>query len=152
MRGFGSFRALLFGVHERIGPAHCVLVGAPPFPRPSDIRECGHLCERYIGFAEAGVLAVSCANLTFCGNKCDFRAVHRSVLCRSWRELSNEYLLFTCKFGFDTAENGPLKVCQKLAKSLRMKVRKNIGRRSRRPRRRRARLLRVRPPRRTPSR
>ena len=29
---------------------------------------------------------------------------------------SNEYLL--AKFGVDTAENGPLKVCQKLAKSL----------------------------------
>ena len=60
----GSFHALLFGVHERIGPAHFVLVGAPPFPRPSDICECGRLCERYRGFAEAGVLAVSCENLT----------------------------------------------------------------------------------------
>ena len=30
-------------------------------------------------------------------------------------ELSNEYLLV--KFGFDTAENGALKVCQTLAKS-----------------------------------
>ena len=39
--------------------------------------------------------------------------------CRSRQELSNEYLL--AKFGVDTAENGPLKVCQnyvfKLAKS-----------------------------------
>ena len=35
--------------------------------------------------------------------------------CRSRQELSNEYLL--AKFGFDTAENEPLKVCQKLAKS-----------------------------------
>ena len=34
--------------------------------------------------------------------------------CRSRQELSNEYLL--AKFGVDTAENGPLKVCQKLAK------------------------------------
>ena len=34
--------------------------------------------------------------------------------CRSRQELSNEYLL--AKFGFDTAENEPLKVCQKLAK------------------------------------
>ena len=34
--------------------------------------------------------------------------------CRSRQELSNEYLL--TKFGVDTAENGPLKVCQKLAK------------------------------------
>ena len=32
--------------------------------------------------------------------------------CRSRQELSNEYLL--AKFGFDTAENEPLKVCQKL--------------------------------------
>ena len=35
--------------------------------------------------------------------------------CRSRQELSNEYLL--AKFGVDTAENGPLKVCQKFAKS-----------------------------------
>ena len=35
--------------------------------------------------------------------------VQRSVLCRSRRELSNEYLL--AKFGFDTAENEPCKVC-----------------------------------------
>ena len=30
--------------------------------------------------------------------------------CRSRQELSNEYLV--AKFGFDTAENGLLKVCQ----------------------------------------
>ena len=41
--------------------------------------------------------------------KCDFRAVQRSALCRSRRELSNAYLL--AKFGFDTAENEPCKVC-----------------------------------------
>ena len=35
--------------------------------------------------------------------KCDFRAVQRSALCRSRRELSNAYLL--AKFGLDTAEN-----------------------------------------------
>ena len=35
--------------------------------------------------------------------------------CRSRQELSNEYLL--AKFGFDTAESEPLKVCQKIAKS-----------------------------------
>ena len=35
--------------------------------------------------------------------------------CRFRQELSNEYLL--TKFGVDTAENGPLKVCQKLANS-----------------------------------
>ena len=30
-------------------------------------------------------------------------------MCRSWRELSNEYLV--AKTGFDTAENEPCKVC-----------------------------------------
>ena len=35
--------------------------------------------------------------------------------CRSCQELANEYLL--AKFGVDTAENGLLKVCQKLNKS-----------------------------------
>ena len=38
----------------------------------------------------------------------DFRAVQRSSLCRSRRELSNAYLL--AKFRFDTAENEPCKV------------------------------------------
>ena len=37
------------------------------------------------------------------------RAVQRSVLCRSRRELSNEYLV--AKIGFDTAENEPCEVC-----------------------------------------
>ena len=54
--------------------------------------------------------------------------------CRSRQELSNEYLL--ARFGFNTAEKEPLKVCQKLAK-VRTKVRKNIGRRSLPERRRR---------------
>ena len=36
--------------------------------------------------------------------------------CRSRQELSREYYLAT--FGFDTAENEPLKVCQKFNKSL----------------------------------
>ena len=40
--------------------------------------------------------------------KCDFRAVQRSALCRARRELSNAYLV--TKFGFDTAENEPSKV------------------------------------------
>ena len=35
--------------------------------------------------------------------------MQRSALCRSRRELSNEYLL--AKVGFDTAENEPCKVC-----------------------------------------
>ena len=37
------------------------------------------------------------------------------ISCRSRQEPSNEYLV--AKFGFDTAENEPLKVCQKFAKS-----------------------------------
>ena len=40
--------------------------------------------------------------------KCDFRAVQRTALCRSRRELSNAYLL--AKSGFDTAENEPCQV------------------------------------------
>ena len=35
--------------------------------------------------------------------------MQRSALCRSRRELSNEYLL--AKFRFDTAENEPCEVC-----------------------------------------
>ena len=38
----------------------------------------------------------------------DSKTVQRSALCRSRRELSNEYLL--AKIGFDTAENEPPKV------------------------------------------
>ena len=38
----------------------------------------------------------------------DSRVVQWSALCRSRRELSNEYLL--AKFGFDTAENEPFEV------------------------------------------
>ena len=36
----------------------------------------------------------------------DSKTVQRSALCRSRRELSNDYLLV--KFGFDTAENEPI--------------------------------------------
>ena len=32
-------------------------------------------------------------------------------MCRSRRELSNAYLVVLAKFGFDTAENEPSKVC-----------------------------------------
>ena len=38
----------------------------------------------------------------------DSKTVQRSALCRSRRELSNEYLL--AKIGVDTAENEPLEV------------------------------------------
>ena len=38
------------------------------------------------------------------------RTVQRCAFCRSRRELSNAYLV--AKFGFDTAENEPSKVCR----------------------------------------
>ena len=41
--------------------------------------------------------------------KSGFRAVQKSALCRSLRELSNAYLV--TKFGFDTAENEPCNAC-----------------------------------------
>ena len=37
--------------------------------------------------------------------------------CSSRQELSNEYLLSLIKFGFDTPENEPLKVCQRIVRS-----------------------------------
>ena len=40
------------------------------------------------------------------------RTVERSALCRSRRELSNEY--FLAKIGVDTAENEPLEVWGKI--------------------------------------
>ena len=46
----------------------------------------------------------------------DCRAVQKSALCRSRRELSNAYLL--AKFGFDTAEDEPCQVCQSPFESL----------------------------------
>ena len=42
----------------------------------------------------------------------DWRTVQRSTLCRSRRELSNEYLL--AKIGVDKAENEPLEVWGKI--------------------------------------
>ena len=42
----------------------------------------------------------------------DSKTVQRSALCRSRRELSNEYLL--AKLGVDTAENEPLEVWGKI--------------------------------------
>ena len=44
------------------------------------------------------------------------RSAKGCKFCRSHLELSNEHPL--AKIGVDTAENGPLKVCQKLAKSV----------------------------------
>ena len=49
------------------------------------------------------------SDIIFFKKKWDCRAVQRSALCRSRRELSNAYLL--AKFDFDTAENEPSKVC-----------------------------------------
>ena len=48
--------------------------------------------------------------------------------CRHCQELSNDYLLaiLVAKIDFDTAENGPLKVYQKIDKSSK-KVRIHIG-------------------------
>ena len=55
----------------------------------------------------------------------------RLQIFRSRQELSNEYCrlvtIYSAEFGFDTAEKGLLKICQKLAKRWR-KVRMNIGR------------------------
>ena len=48
--------------------------------------------------------------------------------CKSRHELSNESLL--AKFGFDTAENEPPKVCQKIVlkqSEVRIEVRKKVG-------------------------
>ena len=42
----------------------------------------------------------------------DWRTVQRIALCRSWRELSNEFLLD--EIGVDTAENEPLEVWGKI--------------------------------------
>ena len=53
-------------------------------------------------------MRVGCSNRK---KNLDCRAVQRSASCRSRRELSNEYLLSLAKFGFDTAENEPCKVC-----------------------------------------
>ena len=44
------------------------------------------------------------------GERVNCKGVQRSALCRSRRELSNAY--FLAKFGFDTAENEPSKVCR----------------------------------------
>ena len=41
---------------------------------------------------------------------------HKCKSCRFRQELSNGYLYFLAKLGFDTAENGPLKIWHKSAK------------------------------------
>ena len=47
--------------------------------------------------------------------KLDSKGTKVCKSCRSRQELSNERSL--AKIGFDTAENGPLKVCQQLVRS-----------------------------------
>ena len=50
-----------------------------------------------------------------------YQKTHKCTSCRSRQELSHPYILSTynllAKFGVDTAENGRLKVCQKMANS-----------------------------------
>ena len=56
-----------------------------------------------------------CKKWLFVVFRLDSKSAKVCKSCRSRQELSNEYLL--AKVGVDTAENGPLKVCHKLAKS-----------------------------------
>ena len=58
-----------------------------------------------------------CVNLVDLAKSFQTSFIHVPFLSISFQidPNSNEYLL--AKFGFDTAENEPLKVCQKLAKS-----------------------------------
>ena len=56
--------------------------------------------------------------------------VQSSALCKSRRELSNEYLL--AKFGFDTAENEPSKV-RPIPRGEAIRVLRRVRRSSRRP-------------------
>ena len=56
-----------------------------------------------------------CKLLAIFRKNCVWRAVQRSVVYRSRRELSNAYLL--AKIGFDTAENELCKVCRCRASS-----------------------------------
>ena len=51
--------------------------------------------------------------------------MQRRALCRSRRELSNDYL-FT-KFGFDTAENEPCQVCPKPEHGVEARPRSSSG-------------------------
>ena len=56
--------------------------------------------------------------------------MQRCALCRSRREQRafTIYIYLLAQFGVDTAENGPLKVCQKIVKKTNLrKARKNIG-------------------------
>ena len=56
------------------------------------------------------------ANMRTClTNSAEFLNAERIPKMQKCQELSNEYSL--SKFGVDTAENEPLKVCQELAKS-----------------------------------
>ena len=67
------------------------------------------MASRFLVFFLFGVVLASLRPFSPQFSQVDSKAVQRSALCRSRRELSNEYLL--AKFGFDTAENEPCKVC-----------------------------------------
>ena len=60
----------------------------------------------------------------------DSKTVQRSALCRSRRELSNEYLL--AKIGVDTAENEPLEVWGKIQFTIHFAPRSRCARPTRR--------------------
>ena len=55
------------------------------------------------------------AKWTFMVFQLDSKGAKVCKSCRSRQEISNEYLL--AKIGVDTADNEPLQVCQKFAKS-----------------------------------
>ena len=58
--------------------------------------------KRFSWFSDWSPKVQKCVNLP---------KTHKCKSCRSRQELSNEHLL--AKFGFDTAENEPLKICKK---------------------------------------
>ena len=86
------------------------------------LKEVLEFCQNLRKFSE---MLLNLLNLSeICKNKLvnfdkrwDYRAVQRSALCRSRRELSNAYLV--AKFGLDTAENEPCQVWPSRAASRR---------------------------------
>ena len=84
------------------------------FPRP---RCCGLIASFPGPCASSGGRLPGALFMVF---QSDSKGAKACTSCRSRQELSSEYLL--AKFCVDTAENEPLKVCQKLAKSCFLKV------------------------------
>ena len=87
------------------------------------------MASRFLVFSFFGVVLARFffPQFSIMDSKSDSKAVQRSALCRSRRELSNEYLL--AKFGFDTAENEPCKVCPlSVYRSPRFTLRKRLHR------------------------